>query len=208
MYTINNPYLPCYCDLSCYNGSPIINHINLRYISSRRDKPVSFHEFAHFLESQLENPTFYGYEDSLLVGYYHIQLICKALIHPNCKWKYLSLRNCNIDDAGADILADALCINSTVEEIDFRYNHISDTGCKHFIEACKIHIPKMKRISFTDNDIGLIGALRLIEYSIKSGCNLTFACSDNLDNTDYEIIEEYEKGLRKALGLPQLPDLF
>ncbi len=130
-------------------------------------------EFTNKLNNCLETSSLWIDGDYDL-GYPHIILICKALQHPLCKWDTLMLRDCDIDDSKLFDILNALYTNKTVKTIDFRYNNISDLGCKHINDFSKekngLHI------CLNDNDITITGAILNVNtrnngISIYDGCN-------------------------------------
>jgi hypothetical protein len=68
------------------------------------------------------------------------QALADVLALPGTKLRRLSLRDNCITDAGAAALAEALAKNSTLEELDFWGNHLSEEGKRTLVEAAQCEV--------------------------------------------------------------------
>ena len=90
------------------------------------------------------------------------EVLAQAL-HHNSTLEWLDLSNNSINDAGANALAQVLCHNPTLEWLNLSNNNISDTGVEALAQAL-YHNSTLEELLLSNNDaIGKEGTHRLLQ---------------------------------------------
>jgi len=158
------------------------------------EKPAtSLQSFVKRLNESLDKAWFSIEQDYENFTLAHLLLICQALRHPKCKWMDLSLRNCDLDDADAEELAEAIIDNGNIVNLGLRYNRITDVGVKYFADAC-FACSSLKLVSMPDNDVGFEGQKLAREMEILH--EFTFiAWGGDLSREEVRELDRYEREL-------------
>jgi len=99
----------------------------------------------------------------------------------------LSLSNCTCNDEGAQILANVLSTNSTLLEVHFNFNNLTDAAAFPIASALKLHNKTLRNLRLDENEIGYDGVQALLEALQYNNSLVYLDLSENdFDPAQYE----------------------
>ena len=104
-----------------------------------------------------------------------------------CTLEHIEIRHCAIGPEGAQHLAQALCVNTSVETLELSHNPLGDEGAKALAEMLGVNGAEssgtvnttLEHVNLSDCNIGPIGALYLAYALCVNNSVKTLKLSDN-----------------------------